>query len=109
MKQYNSYYTYNMYKHTETNRFMLTDSDLRGLGLSRVQLILVIYVSDNPTWHMFCWTALSHYRVILFSFIFGQIFLLPVISLWNWCTPSWSILGRGGGNGADAVVITWSA
>ena len=23
-----------MYKHTETNRFMLTDSDLRDLGLS---------------------------------------------------------------------------
>ena len=45
------------------------------------------------------------YGVILFSFIFGQTFLL--IFLWNWCTPSWSNLGRGGG--ADAVVIKRSA
>ena len=33
-----------LYKHTEANRFMLTDSDLRDLGLSRVHINLVICI-----------------------------------------------------------------
>ena len=95
MKQYNSYYTYNMYKHTETNCYMLTDYDLRDLGLSRVQLNLAHVLLDSTESH----------GVILFSFIFGLTFLL--ISLWNWYTPSWSNLGRGGGG--VIVVIMRSA
>ena len=41
---------------------------------------------------------ISSYGVILFTFFFGKTFLL--ISVWNWCTPSWSNLGSGGGGGA---------
>ena len=47
------------------------------------------------------------YRVILFSFIFGQTFLQ--IFLWNWCSllPVGAICA--GGGAADAVVIKRSA
>ena len=53
-------YIYNMYKHTETNRFMLTDSDLRDIGLSRV--------------HMFCWTAQSHMELSFFRLFLNRHF-----------------------------------
>ena len=53
---------------------MLTHSDLRDLGLSRVQLNLVFNVSENLTWHMFCWTAQSHMELSYFRLFWTDIF-----------------------------------